>query len=247
MSQSVRNAIALLCAGIALAVAPARAAAQAQAPDTLPPLEEPPISAPDAPIVVPTTAEPAAQVTVIKGPSKQTKRANEPIRAQRRLALLGEVGWNGIAGFGPTLTYHLHPHFSLDFGAGLSLLGFKTGGRARYNFSLGRVTPFIGVGGMHAGGFSDAPITINEGDPDPNRELVNIKIHPSGWFQAVAGVDWVAPSGFTLVGAAGYAWLLSKDPVEVTSGTPNEDEKKAFDVLFRSNVVITVALGYSFR
>jgi hypothetical protein len=50
-------------------------------------------------------------------------RAGLPIRARRRLALLGEVGWNGIAGFGPNLVFHVDPHFSFDLGAGLSLLG----------------------------------------------------------------------------------------------------------------------------
>lgn len=249
MSQSVRRFVGLLCAFIALAVAPARALAQAQPPDTLPPLEEPPATAPEAPVVVPAPpVEPPPTVTVIQAPSTLAKkRANEPIRAQRRLALLGEVGWNGIAGFGPMLTYHVHPHFSLDFGAGISLLGFKTGARARYNFLLGRVTPFVGVGGMHAGGFSDSPITINENDPDPNREKVNIKIRPSGWVQTVGGIDWVAPNGFTLIGTVGYAFLVTRDPVEVVTGTPDQDNRDAFDLLFHSGVVSTIALGYSFR
>lgn len=252
MSQSVRRVVALLCAFIALAVAPARALAQAEPPDTLPPLEEPPVTAPEAPVVVPSPpsepteqTEPTPAVRVIQAPSKQANRDNEPIRAQRRLVLLGEVGWNGIAGFGPNLTYHVHPHFSLDFGAGLSLLGFKTGARARYNFLLGRVTPFIGVGGMHAGGFSDSPITINEDQPE--REKVNIKIRPSGWLQTVGGIDWVAPSGFTLVGTLGYAFLLTRDPVQVVDGTPNDQDREVFDVLFHSGIVMSVSLGYSFR
>jgi hypothetical protein len=145
------------------------------------------------------------------------------------------------------LVYHIDPHLSVDLGAGLSLLGWKTGIRTRFNFLTGRVTPFVGVGVMGAGGLGDSPIPVNDHDNDPTRETVNIKIRPSGWLQTVGGVDWIAPSGFNLVGTAGYAWLLSHDPVEIVTGTPNADEKRAFDVFFRSNIVITVALGYSFR
>jgi hypothetical protein len=241
MSASVRGAVLTLGAAAVLLV---RAqAAHAQGADALPTLDETPIIAPD-----PTEAAPAPPVTVLRSP-EQEKRHTElgPIRARRRLALLGEVGWNGIAGFGPNLVYHVDPHFSVDLGAGLSLLGWKVGVRGRYNFLTGPVTPFLGVGFMGAGGFADKPISINEHDDDPNRVPVNIKIRPSAWLQTVAGVDWIAASGFNLVGAAGYAFLLSHDPVEVLTGTPSSDEEQAFDIAFRSNIVITVALGYSFR
>jgi hypothetical protein len=170
-----------------------------------------------------------------------------PIRAQRRLALLGEVGWNGLAGFGPNLTFHVDPHFSLDLGAGLSLLGWKVGLRGRYNLLTGPVTPFIGLGVIGAGGFGDAPIQVSDDQKDPTREKVNIKILPSAWLQTVAGVDWTAPGGFTLVGAVGYASLLSRDPVQVVTGQPNADERQAFDVVWRSGIVISTAIGYSFR
>jgi len=170
------------------------------------------------------------------------------IREQRRLALLGEVGWNGIAGFGPVIVFHVHPHVSFDLGAGLSLLGWKTGLRGRYNFSTGPVTPFIGAGIIGAGGLGDNPIPINDkSDNSANGDTVNIKVLPSAFVQAVGGVDWTSRSGFTLLGTGGYAFLISHDPVEVTSGTPTRDERRAFDVLFRSGVVATVAIGYSFR
>jgi hypothetical protein len=60
-------------------------------------------------------------------------------------------------------------------------------------------------------------------------------------------VDWIAPSGFTLIGTSGYAFLLSRDPVQVVTGSPNKDEELGFDIAFRSNLVITIALGYTFR
>jgi hypothetical protein len=40
---------------------------------------------------------------------------------------------------------------------------------------------------------------------------------------------------------------LGGDPVQVLSGTPNHDEEQALNAVFRSNIVATIALGYSFR
>ncbi|HKO49161.1 MAG TPA: hypothetical protein VJV79_15620 [Polyangiaceae bacterium] len=170
-----------------------------------------------------------------------------PVRAQRRLALLGEVGWNGIAGFGPNLTYRAHPNLSVDLGLGLSLLGWKVGLRGRYLLLKGPVTPFIGVGVMSAGGFGSEPIEISDKNENPGRIPLNVKIKPSIWLQAVAGVDWVASNGFTLIGSAGWAAVLSDDPVQIVTGKPTPEEEKALNALFRSSIVATIALGYSFR
>lgn len=240
----------LLFGGLAFllgAVAAFPRLAQAQGTDTLPSLDEsPPVVAPDS---EPVPAQPEPEPVVVLQAPRQKPAALlvRPIRARRRLALLGEIGWNGIAGFGPMLAYHVHPHVSFDLGAGLSLLGWKVGLRSRYNFLTGPVTPFLGLALMGAAGFGDSPIPISEKDPDPTRDTVNVKILPSAWAQAVLGVDWIAPSGFTLIGAGGYAWLLSHDPVQVVTGKPNAEEQMAFDVAFRSSVVITLALGYAFR
>jgi hypothetical protein len=232
-----RGFLFALCAVAVLAFVPR--AAHAQNPDALPSLDE---SAPNmAPEPPPSAPAPVVQV-VRREPDR---RGLLPVRAQRRLALLGEVGWNGIAGFGPMLVFHPVSRIALDLGLGLSLMGWKTGLRARYNFMDGPVTPFIGAGFMGAAGLGDSPIPIN--DNDKSRETVNIKVLPSAWVQAVGGVDWTSPSGFTLLGSVGYAWLLSHDPVQVTSGTPTKDQQRAFDLAFRSNIVATIALGYAFR
>ncbi len=166
-------------------------------------------------------------------------RPPEPIRARRRLALLGESGWNGIAGFGPTLTFHAHPHLSFDLGAGVSLTGWKLGLRSRYNFLNGPVTPFIGAGFIGTSGLGELLIE-EEGEPD-----VTIRVKPSTFIQAAAGVDWTSQRGFTMVGAVGYAFLLN-DNLDVVAGTPNAEQRQAFDVLFSSGLVLTVAIGYSF-
>ena len=265
MSARVSGVVCALCAAALLVVCPSVARAQgAEAPpapsapaasealppqpalpaaDALPTLDEStPVIAPEAP---PAASAPSIRL-VTRAPDA---RAALPIRAQRRLALLGEVGWNGIAGFGPNLVFNVHPHVAFDLGMGISLMGWKVGLRGRYNLLAGPVTPFIGLGAMGAGGLGDSPIPIDDhsNNPDPTRPTVNIKVLPSAWVQTVAGLDWTSAHGFMLLGTVGYAYLLSHDPVEVTSGAPTADEQRAFDVAFRSNVVVTIALGYAFR
>jgi preprotein translocase subunit Sss1 len=171
-------------------------------------------------------------------------RAPRPVRADRRLALLGELSWNGLAGFGPNLIFHVDPHFSLDLGLGLAFVGWKLGLRSRYNFLTSEVTPFIGAGFLGATGF-DAP-SQDIGADDDNREL-NIKAKPSAFAQLTVGLDYTDSDGFTFLGAIGYAILLSHDNVEVVTGEPTREEEKAFDVIFGTGLVLSVGLGYSFR
>jgi len=160
------------------------------------------------------------------------------------LALLGETGWNSLPGFGPTLTFHAHPHLSFDLGAGLSAVGGKLGLRSRYNFLASEVTPFVGVGLIGATGI-DAPSQDISTDGDDSE--LNVKIRSCGFLQTVAGVDWTSSGGFTLVGAVGYAWLLGGDNVKILTGVPTEKQEKALDVLFRSSIVLSLGIGYSFR
>jgi hypothetical protein len=230
-----------LALGAAAAFAFVPRIAYAQGSDTLPTLDDTPPPPPPEP------SAPVPPVVVLDPSQKPARPLVGPIRAQRRLALLGEVGWNGIAGFGPNLTFRAHPNLSIDLGAGLSLLGWKVGLRGRYLFLKGPVTPFIGVGFMSGGGFGSEPIEITDKDAEPNRVPLNVKIKPSAWLQSVAGVDWVASNGFTLIGSGGWASVLSDDPVEIITGTPSHEEEQALNVAFRSSVVITIALGYSFR
>jgi hypothetical protein len=136
---------------------------------------------------------------------------------------------------------------SVDLGAGLALVGWKVGLRARYLLLKGPVTPFIGIGIMAASGLGSEPIELTDKDEEPNREPLNVKILPSTWLQSVVGVDWVASSGFTLIGTVGWASVLSGDPVQVVTGKPTPDEEQAFNAIFRSNIVITIGLGYSFH
>lgn len=234
------------CLAVFVAAACALSArlAQAQDTDTLPTLDD---SAPPAPATAPEPDAPPPPVVILDPSQKPLRPLTGPIRAQRRLALTGEIGWNGIAGFGPNLTYRVHPNFSVDMGAGLALVGWKVGLRARYLLLKGPVTPFIGVGIMTASGLGTEPIDLSDKNDDTSRVPLQVKVHPSTWLQSVVGIDWVSPRGFTIIGSAGWGQVLDGDPVEIYSGTPTHDEKQALNALFRSNVVATIALGYSFR
>ena len=234
-----------LCVAAACAFSARLAHAQNSA-DTLPTLDDtaPPAATPEP---EPEPTAPPPPVVILDPSQKPVRELTGPIRARRRLALTGEVGWNGIAGFGPNLTFRAHPNISVDLGAGLALVGWKVGIRARYLLLKGPVTPFIGAGLMAASGFGSEPIELTDKNDDPTREPLNVKIKPSQWAQGVAGVDWVAANGFTMVGSVGWASVLSGDPVQVISGKPTEDEEHALNAVFRSSVVMTVAIGYSFK
>ena len=213
-------------------------------PDTLEtPYAEPP---PVAPAVPPP---PASKGKIeLQVPPKADTRPPLPIRARRKLALTGELGWNGLAGFGPILTYHAHPHFSLDWGAGFSLLGGKLGVRGRYNFLKDNFTPFVGVGFNYGSGFGQ--FTTNPADDpnaDPDRDPVTIDHGPSYLIQTVVGFDFIHRHGFTVVGTLGYSWLLNQDNYKVLAGKLTPDEEKGFNIAFKGGLVFGVAMGYAFN
>jgi hypothetical protein len=228
--------------------ASAPAAPATASPDTL----ETPYA--DTPAPVPPRATPAAPSKphkvdfVVPSSPKPDTRPQLPVRARRRLALLGEIAWNGLAGFGPILTYHVHPHFSADFAAGLSLLGPKVGVRGRYNFLTSAFTPFVGVGynyGSGFGQFTNDPKDDPSGDPD--REPVTIDQGPSYLIQTVVGFDFLHRRGFTMLGTLGWAWLLNQDNYRVLAGKLTHDEEQGFNIAFKGGLVLGVAFGYAFE
>lgn len=218
------------------AASDAESPAPAPAPSSLPSADELalPEEIPESEVLV------APPSVVVETPAPRRALS---IREQRRLALTGELGFNGIAGFGAILSYHATPHISLELGAGLAVVGPKVGVRARYNLLESHVTPFLGMGFMAASGW-DTPIDIT----DPNTEdKLNVKISPSAFSHGVVGLDWTSQGGFTLVAALGYAWLLSSDNVQIVSGEPNAKERRTIDLSFRDGPVISIALGYSLK
>jgi hypothetical protein len=174
-----------------------------------------------------------------------------PIRARRRLALTGELGWNGLAGFGPVLTYHVHPHFSMDLGGGVSAFGWKAGVRGRYNFMRTPFTPFVGVGANATSGLGEITVNPKDRSPDSDGKLtespITLDVKPSYLVQTVVGFDFIHKHGFTLVGCLGAAILLNEDNVKVLAGELKNDEQEAIKAFFKSGPVISIAAGYAFR
>ncbi|HET9953236.1 MAG TPA: hypothetical protein VFQ61_01965 [Polyangiaceae bacterium] len=203
----------------------------------------------EAPAPMATLPHAAAVSGVVPEAPRADDRPLGPIRARRRLALTGELGWNGLSGFGPVLSYHVMPELTVELGAGASFTGWKGGVRARYNFVKGAVTPFLGAGMMATGGLGVVTGDFNDHASNPDAEgtdEVTIRVRPSQFVQVVGGLDWTASGGFTLIGTVGWASLLN-DNFEIVAGTPSREARQAFHAVFGSGPVIVLALGYSFR
>jgi hypothetical protein len=242
------------------ALARAQAEAPVAPPETLetpyqdtpvappPPTSAPPSALPPpAPAVAPPTAPVLPHKAALPPPAAVTRPLGS-VRSRRRLALLGEIGWNGLAGFGPVLTYYPNPHVGLDLGAGLSLLGWKAGVRGRYNLLDKPWTPFLGVGFNATTGFGEVTFDPEKDlDGNPNRDPVTVNLKPSYLIQTVLGVDFIHRHGFTMVGSVGYAALLNSDNIEILAGEFTKDEKRAIDIAFKGGVVISLAMGYAFE
>lgn len=259
MSRPRRLLAGLTCAAACTATPgyaqPAQPAPAPSAPETLEtPYEDTPaapvLPATQAPPSAPTAGPVAAAPPAVPVPRADTRPLG-PIRARRRLVLTGEIGWNGLAGFGPVLTYHVTPHFSMDLGAGVSFFGWKAGARARYNFMTTPFTPFLGVGINATSGLGEFTIEPKDrapgADGEPNQSPITLNVKPSHLLQTVVGFDFIHKRGFTLIGCLGAAILLNHDNVDVLSGTLENDEDQAIDVFFKSGPVISIAAGYAFQ
>ncbi len=200
---------------------------------------------PPAP-AVPPPPPPASSVQL--KPELPDIRPERPIRALRRVALLGEIGWNGLAGVGAIVTYHANPHFSIDMAGGISAFGWKGGVRGRYNFSTRNFTPFVGLGFNATSGLGQVTSDPkDESNPDPNAQPFTLEVKPSYLAQGVIGFELVQRRGFTMQAALGYARLLNHDNTRLIDGSMTADERKAVDVFFKSGPVISMAFGHSFQ
>jgi len=250
---ALATAVALVAVDSAAQPAPSPGPATATPPETLEtPYEEPPPAPPptvqEQPPAPPPKAPPAAPARVtLTPPVLPDTRPRLPIRSARRLALTGEVGWNGLAGFGPVLTYYAHPHVALDLGGGLSLLGWKAGIRGRYLLLKSPLTPFVGAGFNLTSGLGQFTTDPNDPSAETTHEPATINAKASYLVQGVVGVDYVHRRGFTLVGSVGYAYLLNENNYEILAGELTDDEQKGFDIAFKGGLVITVAIGYAFQ
>lgn len=186
-----------------------------------------------------STAQPPATLPVAPPPASATvaRADSTPIRARRRWAIAGELGWNSLAGLGADLSFHPSPYFALDAGLGLGLAGLKTGLRARANLLRSAWTPVVGLGILYEGGATGARAYKTRG------ESAMVKITGSPYAQLVGGLNYTGSDGFTFMATCGYAVLL-KDNAKYVSGsrTTYDDVRR----LVAGGPVVAAAFGYAF-
>lgn len=181
----------------------------------------------------------AQEASTLSTSDATTVEPHEPIRAARRFAVAGELGWNGLAGLGVNLTYNILPQLAVDAGLGLSLVGIKTGVRARYNFTKGSWSPIAGVGFLYAPGGGDELIDFGSGSDRAEARLAS-----SPYVQMVGGVNYTSQGGFMFMATAGYALLLKDENIEYVSGS--RDSVDLIRTLTGSGIVLSTSLGYAF-
>jgi outer membrane protein W len=172
-----------------------------------------------------------------------------PVRERRRLAFLGEIGWNGLAGFGGILTYNVVPNFAMDLGAGGSLLGWKAGVRGRWNILTTPLTPYLGIGFNATSGlgqFTDDDRNNSDSAFSSTPNPVTLEVKDSYFMQTVVGIDYTHRRGFTMQLSLGYAKLLNKNNVRIIAGHPRAEQQMAYDIVWKSGAVVSSAFGYAF-
>lgn len=162
-----------------------------------------------------------------------------PIRLRRPFIIGGELGWNGLAGLGVIFSYHPIPQLALDSGLGLSLTGWRIGGRVRYNFLTGDWTPFLGAGAAFASGYGDQAIDAQYGT-----DKAKMKVAPSPFAQVAGGVNYTGTEGFVFTAAAGYSFLLKDKNTTYVSGST--DAYNYVKGIYDGGIILSVAFGYAF-
>lgn len=213
--------------------------APSRAEDAVPPANAGMAGAPPAPAAAPMeSGHPVAAPIAAPAPEPAAPSPD------RRFSVLGEIGWNGLAGLGPVVAWRVHPRFAVDAGAGLSGVGLKIGARFRWMPGAGRWTPLLGGGLMYGSGAMDETMDME----DVENGIIyayRFKLKPSVFAQAVTGLEYAGPSGFTWLLTVGYARLL-RDNLEIISGTPSALMYDAMRYAYGSGPVVATSFGVSF-
>jgi hypothetical protein len=140
---------------------------------------------------------------------------------------------------GVIFSYHPIPQLALDTGLGLSLTGWRVGGRVRYNFLTGDWTPFLGGGMAYASGFADQELDAQYGV-----DKAKMKVKASPFAQLAGGVNYTGTEGFVFTAAAGYSFLLRDKNTEYVSGSV--DAYNGVKGIYGGGIIVSVAFGYAF-
>ena len=172
----------------------------------------------------------------------------QSIRERYKQNISLEFAWNGLVGTGILYSYHPTVHFAFEGGIGLSSMGVKIGGRVRYNFLTGEMTPFVGAGFMRASGFRNA-------EKEFESAIVKFNIRPTHFARLSFGLDFISGERFTFTPSAGWVFPLNEGVRDVTyvitDGTfTREDAESAFDqhkrYLYEGGISLALTFGFSF-
>lgn len=186
---------------------------------------------------LPLPDEPRARRSAVAPPPAA---GEDPVRADHRFVLAGELGWNGLSGMGVNLMFRPIPLLSVDVGGGLSSVGWKGGARVRANILESEWTPTLGAGVIFGSGTSGRSFELTDG-----AKSVWLHLSPAAFLQFVGGVEYSGRGGFTFLATAGYAVRL-QDNVVIDSGVPTTIHKSAMDLAYGSGMVLSLAFGYAF-
>jgi hypothetical protein len=164
---------------------------------------------------------------------------HRPVRARRPFFIGGELGWNGLAGFGVNFSYHPIPYFALDAGLGVALTGWRVGLRGRVNFLTGDWTPFAGLGMTYSPSSGGQEIEVQA-----RGETVKLELLPSAYGHLAAGVNYTGAEGFVFMATTGAALRVASN----TRYRSGDRDIYVNDVrpLYRGGVIVSVAFGYAF-
>lgn len=158
---------------------------------------------------------------------------------RRPLFIGGELGWNGLAGFGVNFSYHPIPYLAVDTGLGLSVAGWRVGARLRANLLTGEWTPFLGAGVTYSAGSAGQEIEL-----ESRGEKTKLEVFGSPYLQLAGGVNYTSASGFVFMATTGYAILLRERNTKYVSGST--DAYDDLEPLYEGGLILSVAFGYAF-
>lgn len=195
--------------------------------------------------LLPAFAFSQSDTTAQSEPSESTESESPELRKPRTWALSAEIGMNSLSSLlGPVATWYVTPRYAVDFGAGLSSVGLRPGVRGRYLFSLEKTAYFAALGLKYGLGSADQYVEVK--DPHTDKEL-EIKIDGCGFIDASVGVEYVADNGFQVIANAGYSQLWGGRNYHYRQGSvPSDKGDKAFETIFGSGIMLSVALGKAF-
>lgn len=174
--------------------------------------------------------------------------ANEPdsqesVRARRRFAIAGELGWNSLTGMGIHATFHPIPLLALELGTGLSTTGFKGGVRFRVNLLESAWTPTFGAAFMYGSGSGGKDLKVKVEVKDEEQTL-KFRVLGSPYVQVVGGVNYTSRGGFVVMTTVGWAFLLRGHNIKYIDGP--KESMEDIEPAFGGGLVIASALGYAF-